>query len=200
MQGPIAEAFTEAAEWLVSLASDVPDDAWDQPGLGVWDVRSLLGHGARALATVEDYVAKPAARIDVPSAVDYFVGDALASPEAIAARGVAAGEALGPDPLTSVTALASRATALVASTPADALLSTIAGGMSLESYLPTRTVELIVHGCDLATALELASEPPERAAGAAARLLLEVHLRHGTLSALCLALAGRPITAEDLSI
>jgi uncharacterized protein (TIGR03083 family) len=200
MEGPIADEFTEAAAWLVSLVSQVPDDAWERHGLGVWDVRSLVGHAARALATVEDYLAAPAQQIDVSRALDYLSGAASAPPEAIAARGVAAGEALGSDPLARVTALAERATALVASSPPEALLSTIAGGMTLEAYLPTRMVELIVHGCDLASALGLAAAPPEAPAQATARLLLEVQLLQGSHAALLLALAGRPIAEEGLSI
>jgi uncharacterized protein (TIGR03083 family) len=200
MQGPVADEFSEAATWLVSLVARVPKGAWERQGLGVWDVRSLVGHAARALATVEDYLATPVAQIDVRRALDYLSAAASASPEAIAARGVAAGEALGSDLLASVTAMADRATALVASSPADALLSTIAGGMTLEAYLPTRTLELIVHGCDLAAALGLDADPPEAPARAAARLLLEVQLHRGSASAVLLALAGRPITAESLTI
>jgi uncharacterized protein (TIGR03083 family) len=200
MDGPIADEFTEAAAWLAELAAQIPDAAWEQPGLGVWDIRSLLGHAARALATVEDYLSRPAAQIDVPSAVAYLAAAASASPEAIAARGVAAGDALGEDPATSVAELAARATSLVVASPADALLATIAGGMSLEAYLPTRTVELVVHGCDLAQALGLPDQPPDAASAAASRLLVEVQLATTERSRLCLVLAGRPLVERDLTI
>ena len=47
-------AFTDAAEWFVRTAASV-DDRWDQPGLGEWDVRALVGHTSRSLLTLETY-------------------------------------------------------------------------------------------------------------------------------------------------
>jgi hypothetical protein len=60
-------AFADAAGWFVRTAALV-GDRWDRPGLGVWDVRSLVGHTSRALVTVETYLARPAAAVDIPSA------------------------------------------------------------------------------------------------------------------------------------
>jgi len=52
-------AFADAAGWFVRTAAIV-GDRWDRPGLGEWDVRSLVGHTSRALLTVETYLARPA--------------------------------------------------------------------------------------------------------------------------------------------
>ena len=49
--------------WLVSR---VPSDAFDQPGLGVWDVRGLIGHTSRAMSTVITYLKMPATSVTCP--------------------------------------------------------------------------------------------------------------------------------------
>ena len=48
-------AFGDAAEWFVATAA-LADGRWTEPGLGEWDVRSLVGHTSRALLTVETYL------------------------------------------------------------------------------------------------------------------------------------------------
>src|SRR5450759_2654908 len=84
-------AFTDAAEWFVRTAASV-DDRWDQPGLGEWDVRALVGHTSRSLLTVETYLARPAASVEIPSAADYYRATrAAAADSAVAARGRAGG-------------------------------------------------------------------------------------------------------------
>ena len=108
MQGPIAGEFTASARWLAELTALIGADDLDRPGLGSWSVRSLVGHAARALVTVEDYLARPAERIDTPTALDYLVLAAKADPAAIAARGVSAGDALGEAPASQVADLAAR--------------------------------------------------------------------------------------------
>src|SRR3954464_4526229 len=90
-------AFADAAGWYVRTAALV-GDRWEQPGLGEWDVRALVGHTSRSLLTVEAYLAQPAATVEVPSAADYYAAtSAMAAEPGVAQRGVAAGEALGDD-------------------------------------------------------------------------------------------------------
>jgi hypothetical protein len=62
-------AFADAAEWFVRTAALV-GDRWNRPGLGEWDLRALVGHTSRSLLTVEAYLARPAAAVDVASATD----------------------------------------------------------------------------------------------------------------------------------
>ena len=64
-------AFADAAHWFVRTAALV-GDRWSRPGLGEWDVRALVGHTSRSLLTVETYLARPAATVEVASAEDYF--------------------------------------------------------------------------------------------------------------------------------
>lgn len=45
-------SFLLAADAFVDLVDRVPDDRWNGPGLGDWDLRALIGHAARAISTV----------------------------------------------------------------------------------------------------------------------------------------------------
>ncbi len=155
-------AFTSAASGFVELVGTIPAGGWERPALGVWDVRALVGHTARAFSTIEAYLGGTSSLSPVDGPVGYYLralsSDADAETRAgrdaaIAARGREAGEALGDDPATAVTALARRVEALVTRTPDDALVGTPAGPMTLSAYLPTRTFELTVHALDLACAL-----------------------------------------------
>ena len=51
-----AALFSSAAGSYLELLGDIRDDQWDLPGLGVWTVRDLAGHTARAILTVENYL------------------------------------------------------------------------------------------------------------------------------------------------
>ena len=67
-----ADIMLDAAEAFVALVSELHRDDWDRPGLGVWDVRSLVGHTGRAVITVLDYLPKRAETADLASAAHYL--------------------------------------------------------------------------------------------------------------------------------
>jgi uncharacterized protein (TIGR03083 family) len=185
-------AFTDAAGWFVRTAALV-GDRWEQPGLGEWDVRALVGHTSRSMLTVEQYLARPATEVEVASATDYFRATrALAAGPAVAARGRDAGTALGPDPATAVGDIAARVLPLVDARDGTELLTTIVGGMRLVDYLPTRTFELAVHTADLASALGLPPDVPATAAAQALHLIAEIAAADGIAGPLLLAATGRP--------
>ena len=185
-------AFSDAAEWFVRTAAQV-GDRWNRPGLGEWDIRSLVGHTSRSLLTVELYLARPAESVDVASAADYLRATrAIAASPAVAARGRQAGSALGADPASKVAEIAARVVPLIQGCEGTALVSTIAGGMRLEDYLPTRTFELAVHTSDLATALGVPLEVPATAATQAIHLAAELAVADGLAGPLLLAATGRP--------
>src|SRR2546423_15721295 len=101
-------AFADAAQWFLRTTALV-GDRWNRPALGEWDVRALVGHTSRSLLTVEEYLARPAASIDIPTTADYFRATReLARGDAVAQRGRDAGDALGSDPVAGVAALAAR--------------------------------------------------------------------------------------------
>ena len=193
-------AFADAAAGFVRTVALV-GDRWQEPGLGEWDVRALVGHTSRSLLTVEEYLARPAATVEVPSAPAYYAAtSAMAAGPGVAARGVAAGQALGDDPATAVAGLAARVVPLVERSDGSGLLTTLAGGMRLDDYLPTRTFELAVHTCDLATALGLPLEVPATAATQALRLVSELAVGSGQAGPLLLAATGRPVLPPGYSV
>jgi hypothetical protein len=184
-------AFTDAAEWFVRSVALV-GDRWNRPGLGEWDVRALVGHTSRALLTVETYLARPAAAVDVPSAADYYRATrAVAADPAVTARGRDAGAALGNHPATAVAQIAARVLPLVQAQRGSELVTTIAGGMRLMDYLPTRTFELAVHTADLATTLGVLPDIPATAAAQAFQVVTELAVREDLTGPLLLAATGR---------
>jgi uncharacterized protein (TIGR03083 family) len=193
-------AFGDAAGWFVRTVAGV-GDRWGEPGLGEWDVRALVGHASRSFLTVETYLDRPAPTVEVGSAVDYFAAtSAAAASSAVAARGRDAGEALGPAPAAAVARIAERVLALVATRDGTELLTTIAGGMRLADYLPTRTFELVVHGLDLARALGAPLDVPARPATQALGLVTELALAGGRAGDLLLLATGRPGPATGFSV
>lgn len=185
-------AFSDAAAWFVGTVASVSPGQWSEPGLGEWDVRSLVGHTSRALLTVETYLARPASNVDVPSAVGYFaVTRSLVAGADVAARGRDAGEALGADPAAAVAEIVARVVPLVETSTGDEVIETIAGGMRLADYLPTRTFELIAHTTDLAAALDVAPDVPPRPALQALSLVSALAVESGVPGPLLRAVLGR---------
>jgi uncharacterized protein (TIGR03083 family) len=189
------EAFAAAAAWFAATASHV-GDRWDDPGLGEWTVRDLVGHTGRALLTVESYLGHEPPAVEVDGPVAYFrrvldSGDPAATARSVAQRGREAGAALGPDPAAAVAQAADRVVALVRRTAADTPLPTPAGGMLLRDYLPTRTFELTVHTCDLAAAVGADDQVPPLAAGETLTLVGALAMQRGQVADLLLATTGR---------
>jgi uncharacterized protein (TIGR03083 family) len=198
--GDSRTAFGDAAGWFVRTAALV-GDRWDQPGLGEWDVRALVGHTSRALLTVETYLARPAAAVNVATAPDYYRATrATAADPAVVARGRDAGTALGSDPAAAVAQIAARVLALVDAQDGTEVVTTIAGGMRLGDYVPTRTFELAVHTADLATALGVPLDIPATAAAQALHIVADLALKGGLAGPLLLAATGRPGLPAGFSV
>lgn len=70
-------------------------------------------------------------------------------------------------------------------------MTTIVGGMRLADYLPTRTVELVVHGADLSVALGVPVQIPPTAAAQALRVVGALAVADGRAGTLLLAATGR---------
>lgn len=188
------ETFALAAEGFAALVDRIPSDAWDGPGLGEWDLRSLVGHASRSLVTVQTYLGRPAEQEFVSSPEDYYravVAIAGADPAAVVERGRQAGLALGDDPIATVRALLDDVLPRVRAA-GNPLIETIAGGMFLHSYLPTRTFELVVHGYDIARALRIdLPDVPQVVLAEVTALAARSSVVQGRGPELVLALTGR---------
>jgi uncharacterized protein (TIGR03083 family) len=193
-------AFDAAAQWFVATAAEV-GDRWEAPGLGEWDVRALVGHTSRALLTVEAYLAKPAEKVDLESASVYYrAARSIAGGPSVTQRGIDAGQSLGSDPAAAVVEIVDRVVHLVQTRTGDELLTSIAGGMRLRDYLPTRTFELAVHTCDLAAALGLPLAVPTTAASQVMQIISELTADDPRAGTVLLALTGRTGLPSGFSI
>jgi hypothetical protein len=208
----VRAAYRDSAWALVDVARRIPPTRWEQPGLGVWTIRDLVGHAGRALSVVEAYLdaaadTTPADPGDAADAdadrdhtpamnhpLDYYLAVAAAShadPAAVAERGRQAGRELGEDPAASLAALAERVVARVDGEDDAALVLTPFGVMTLAGYLPSRVFELTVHRLDAVEAAGI--DDVENSPGLAVSLVVAAGiaaLRHDAAT-LLLAVTGR---------
>jgi hypothetical protein len=190
----VRSTFAAAARSLPGLIDRIPSTAWDGPGLGEWDLRSLVGHTSRSLTTVISYLGAPADLEDVTSAAAYydFVVQAIgADPAAVNERGRQAGAALGEQPALAIRGLVDDALTALEAVAGDRLITTIAGGMRVDAYLPTRTFELAVHSLDIAAAIGIPGALPDSVLAGALQLATEIVTLRGDGEGLLLSLTGR---------
>lgn len=195
--------FLQSADSFVSLLAEVRAEQWDEPGLGVWNVRSLAGHTARAILTIESYLGQDEpGDITIPSAEGYYntVLEQFTDHPSIEARGVEAGTWLGADPVAQVSAALARTKALILAQPADRILSIGGMGILLDEYLRTRVVELVVHSIDLARAIGADYTPPAAGLATAVGLLSGTAIHKGYGTELLLALTGRAPLPEGFTV
>jgi hypothetical protein len=188
-----AATYLEAAASFADLVASLPP-ALSGPGLGDWDLRALVGHTARSLVTVSEYIRRPAASVDLETAADYVAGLATAvaaDPDGVNRRGVEAGAMLGDDPAGAVRLLLDEVVADLSRATPDQLVTTIGGGMRLRDYLPTRSFELVVHCLDIAAAAPARWTPSAAALAEAVALAGEVAVRRGEGTILLRLITGR---------
>ena len=197
-------AFESAARGFAGLVHRIPGDRWDGPGLGAWDLRSLVGHTSRSLITVSTYLQTSAEREDVATPQDYYVRirevAASAGADAIVERGRQAGRDLGDDPATAIDEHVERVLGELARTE-NPLIEVIGGlGIRLHTYLPTRTFELAVHGLDIARATGLSFDVPDDVLDEAIVLAARISVATGHGETLLLALTGRAVLPASFSV
>ena len=199
-----ASTFESAARSFADLARRIPNDGWGGPGLGDWDLRSLVGHASRSLITVSTYLQTPAEHEDVTTPQEYYVRIAdyasNAGAEAITERGRQAGRDLGDDPVGTIDELIERVLSELA-TAGDPLIAVIGGlGLRLHNYLPTRTFELAVHSLDIARATGLSLDLPDAVLTEAAELAARIAVSTGRGAEVLMSLTGRTPLPPGFSI
>lgn len=186
--------FTAAAHSFLDLVAEVPTAKWNEPALGVWDVRSLVGHTARAITTVETYLsADPAPEVTTPTAENYYVEvlGKYTDNDAIAARGVEAGKNLNENSGAEFEEALNRVLALIQAKGQDHVVAIGPIGIPLHEYLRTRVFELVVHSMDIANAVGVEHAIPAEVVANVADLAARVAVRKGDGTAILFALTGR---------
>lgn len=172
----VRDAFTLASADFVDAVDGVRSEQWDQPGLGEWSVRELVGHCLRVYVTVDEYSSTPEPHeATAPTAASYYrsVGQVPDVHDAVAVRGRTAGAELT-DPAGQVAEIANRATGTVAGIPATRVLATPFGDIPFIEYLATKVNELVVHTIDLRDATGQPTVVNPRTAAVVVPLLCEL--------------------------
>jgi uncharacterized protein (TIGR03083 family) len=189
-----ATDFETAAHSFLDLVAEVKVSQWSEPALGVWDVRSLVGHTSRAITVVETYLsADPALEVTAPDAEAYYatVFTEYTDNDAIAARGVEAGKNLNEDSGAEFEAALNRALVLIEQNGPDRIVAIGPIGIPLGEYLRTRVFELVIHSMDIAKATNQAHGIPADVIANVADLSARVAVRKGDGEAILFALTGR---------
>lgn len=195
--------YEQACEAFVRAVEGIHAKQWGDPGLGVWDVRSLVGHTSRAIITVIEYLALDAPEtVSIDSAADYYgqIYLTYTNPEAIALRGVEAGRALGDDPVGHVLELRAAAIAALRAQAANRIVSLGGMGIPLHEYLRTRVFELVVHTLDIARATGQQATIPPLLVEEAASLAAGIAALRGDGEQVLLALTGRTSLPPGFSV
>lgn len=202
------QTYLTAATAFADLVERIGDDRWSAPGLGVWNLRDLVGHATNAgLRTVLDALGTPADAVARESPEAYYALARTVDPKVYAAALAAVtegarrdGESLGDRPAAVVRDLVETVGRRLSDVPLDVVVSTAAGGMTIEAWLPTRTFELVVHGLDIATSSGVPLDVPDHVVLDAAILAVRVAGAVGDATTVLRALTGRAGLPEGFSV
>jgi uncharacterized protein (TIGR03083 family) len=202
----IVSSYAATARAVSDLVDQIPDDMWDGPGLGEWNLRDLVGHTSRSLVTVIEYLDRPVDEEVLTSASAYLsaTGAALSGgtfdASGVTERGRQAGRDLGEQPAARFRELAEEAVRVAERTDPELVVHTIFGGMRVASYLPTRTFELCVHGLDISAATGIDINLPDVAVEEAASLAAVTAAQRGLGRDVLMAMTGRRGLPEGFSV
>jgi Mycothiol maleylpyruvate isomerase N-terminal domain len=178
--------FRAASRYFVDCVAAVPVERFETQWSDEWRVLDLIAHGNRANVLPVEYHERPVA----------VAGPEYVLPENIAQRARLAVDDLGDDPVAAVRAASERAVAMVLSAPDDARVGTPFGEQLLAIYLPSRTAELVLHGMDLKTGVDV----PREALLECGSHLVDRAVRSGRGQDVVLALSGRAALPPSFNV
>lgn len=199
----VHDTFLEAVEALTDLTDEISD--YSVPALGSWDARALTGHMLRSVTAPVRHLANPEPDSGpLPSAAAYYLAylewrraDSDTADAEVAARGEHELDGIEPERFSSLfRASAAAARAALQGITGDRKVTTPFGAMRIQDYLRTRTLEVTVHGIDLARATGVDWSPPDTGTEDSLLLLTEISLQSGRGNQLLLALTGRDVDAS----
>jgi uncharacterized protein (TIGR03083 family) len=193
MVGPVRSVFLEALQSFVDVSgSDVVAARWSDPTVvPPYLVGELVGHILSTAAATERYLdAELPTEPPVPAA-GYYVGalpqqDAADVHAGIRGRGAKLSERGSAALTVEAATLHERLSARLESEPAERVVEVMGGTvLTLDGYLRTRIVELVVHLDDLAASLGADFELADDAVAIAVSYLVDIcRARNGDLAVL----------------
>jgi uncharacterized protein (TIGR03083 family) len=167
------EALAGEVADLRALLMAQPEAVWQRPTrLPGWDVTILVAHLVRGVGRVAEHAATPLARPPACDRRTYWRYDARAvAPEVDARARAAAAGATPAGLLAELDQALSAGAAAVARLAPQSVLPTVMGPIQLVEYLPTRLIEVCIHGLDLRDALGAPLRPTPAALARTAALL-----------------------------
>jgi uncharacterized protein (TIGR03083 family) len=204
MRALFGTTLVEIQGWLSDQRAELAKRFDSPSALAEFSLRGLAGHLRRAMTVVETYLDQPASDrgtgVEVLSGAAYYAGVLPTDQDldsdfnrAIRQRGIEAAPANPDDYVIEWAATAAGLIIRLEQEPADRLVQVYGGlVLTLDEYLATRLVELVVHADDLAVSLGVAPPAlPPAATGLVIATLVEVaRIRHGD-TAVVRALARR---------
>lgn len=198
--------FRACIEGVAEILSGAPD--YTIPAIGTWDLAGLVGHFLRAVRTPLSYLELPTP--DGPPLVDaaayvcdyleWRSEDTAAADESVAQRGIDEFPTTETDVPGLLASEAERLGDVLATHRPDRLITTRFGPMRLADYMRTRSMEVAIHGLDIARALDTRWEPPTALTGDVLSLLGEIALARGAGPDLLLVLSGRTLPERSSAL
>ncbi|MFY1636025.1 maleylpyruvate isomerase N-terminal domain-containing protein [Solwaraspora sp. WMMB335] len=202
------QKYLAAATTFADLAERISDEPWDGAGLGIWTLRELVGHTVSgglqevldALDRVTDTVAIPSPEryYALARTVDPAVYDAAVTASAHAARRT--GQSLGTDPAGTIRHLVEAVEHRLGGIAPTTVVTTVAGGMPIDAWLPTRTFELATHSLDIAAATDVPAQIPDDVLAEALVLAARIAVVVGDGASVLRALTGRATLPDGFSV
>ncbi|WP_158566834.1 maleylpyruvate isomerase N-terminal domain-containing protein [Actinomadura craniellae] len=176
---PVMDGFRAEAERLAGVLSNLPESGFDRPtSCEPWTVRELVVHVTNTTERVAGWLAEPEPATAEVDAVGYYRPDRRFSPESNAVR--VADARRGAGGFRSGHELAGhfdqvwRAVdeAVRAEPPGRRISTRWDDAMLLTEFMVTRVAELVLHGLDLARALDRAPWTTDEGGAVVERLLV----------------------------
>jgi len=155
MDCPELDAFRQECRAVDQSLAAVPADAWTRIALGSWTVAELVAHLVGGVSRITEYTDREVPADAVPlDRVTYWDEGGIDAGE-IAARAVQAAREVDAETLPALFTEGWSADAeLATSLPADRIIVSVRGPITLDEYLATRVLEVTIHHLDLRAALD----------------------------------------------
>lgn len=200
----VREWFRHVSRGALALIEQVPPDAAERPGLGNWNLAELTAHTIRAWTTLTQYLESPEPAGQAPMSAAEYLATGMTTPgihEGVEQRAREDAAELGGSSAAAAREAAAAALEALEEAPDNRLVMSRLGPLTLREFVRTRTLELVVHGLDLARALGV--EPPKEvrdAAVPAITLLAQAAAERGMATELLEAAAGRRELPGDYNL